>query len=99
MHWPVAFEPGHDLYPKTSPETGEVLLDMKTSVVDTWRAMIELLRTEKVLLVEAWIRAPDNPFQVKSIGVSNFTIPQLEGIIEATGVVPVYSNLLRIVPY
>jgi len=30
--------------------------------------------------------------QVKAIGVSNFLVPHLEGIISATGVVPVSSN-------
>jgi hypothetical protein len=35
------------------------------------------------------------PEQVKAIGVSNFTVEQLEGIIDATGVVPV-SKIARL---
>ncbi|KAI6112002.1 NADP-dependent oxidoreductase domain-containing protein [Pisolithus croceorrhizus] len=74
VHWPVAFEPGNGLF----PTRGDMArLDMETSLVDTWNAMIKLLSTGKV----------------KDIGVSNFTIPQLQGIIGATGVVPVVNQI------
>ncbi|KAI6168647.1 NADP-dependent oxidoreductase domain-containing protein [Pisolithus thermaeus] len=74
VHWPVAFEPGNGLF----PTRGDMAcLDLETSLVDTWNAMIKLLGTGKV----------------RDIGVSNFTIPQLQGIIDATGVVPVVNQI------
>ncbi|KAG8220457.1 NADP-dependent oxidoreductase domain-containing protein [Butyriboletus roseoflavus] len=76
VHWPVAFAPGKGLSP-VNQSTGEVELDTKTSLVDTWRAMIKLRETGKV----------------KAIGVSNFTVAQLQGIIDATGVVPAANQI------
>lgn len=48
-------------------------IDTETSLVDTWKEMIKLPATGKV----------------KAVGVSNFSVAQLKGIIDATGVVPV----------
>lgn len=74
VHWPVAFESSDGLF----PTKGDMArLDMETSLVDTWNAMIKLLGTGKV----------------RDIGVSNCTIPQLQGIIDATGVVPVVNQI------
>ncbi|KZS87108.1 Aldo/keto reductase [Sistotremastrum niveocremeum HHB9708] len=70
IHWPVAFQPGKGLFPKS--EDGAILLDLETSLVTTWKALINLQKTGKV----------------KHIGVSNFTVEHLEGIIKATGVKP-----------
>ncbi|KAG6382068.1 NADP-dependent oxidoreductase domain-containing protein [Boletus reticuloceps] len=56
---------------------GELELDTETSLVDTWKAMMKLRETGKV----------------KAIGVSNFTISQLQGIIDATGVVPAANQV------
>ncbi|KIM63911.1 hypothetical protein SCLCIDRAFT_673144 [Scleroderma citrinum Foug A] len=72
VHWPVAFPPGNDLFPRVPNEQDVTLIDTETSLVDTWKAMIKLLNTGKV----------------KSIGVSNFTIAQLKGIIAATKTIP-----------
>ena len=97
VHWPVAFAPGNGLFPGS--ESGEIELDTQTSLVDTWQAMIKLLKTGKV----PYMHHPHPKFhsstvQVKAIGVSNFTVAQLEGIIGATGVVPVCfpPNLLSL---
>jgi L-glyceraldehyde reductase len=63
IHWPVAFPPVGDvtsnLFPKADAINGvdQVALDLDVSLVDTWKAMIKLLDTNKV----------------KSIGVSNFS--------------------------
>ncbi|KAJ6593199.1 NADP-dependent oxidoreductase domain-containing protein [Mycena capillaripes] len=76
VHWPVAFVPGNGLYPPHPTKEGEVALDLETSLVDTWKAMIAL---------------PES--KVKNIGVSNFTIAHLEGIISATGVVPIANQI------
>jgi L-glyceraldehyde reductase len=48
VHWPVAFEPGNGLVPPHPTKEGEVLLDLKTSLVDTWKTMIKLKETGKV---------------------------------------------------
>ncbi|PWN47154.1 Aldo/keto reductase [Violaceomyces palustris] len=79
IHWPVPFQfvswEKKDLVPKD--EAGKLLLDRETSLVDTWKAMIELKKTGLV----------------KSIGVSNFTKEMLEAIIKATGVVPSVNQI------
>ncbi|THV06646.1 Aldo/keto reductase [Dendrothele bispora CBS 962.96] len=79
IHWPVAFKPGSpgkDLFPPHPTKEKEVELDMKTSIVETWKAMIALPKSK-----------------VKTIGVSNFNIQQLEAIIKATGVVPAVNQI------
>ncbi|KII95513.1 hypothetical protein PLICRDRAFT_97032 [Plicaturopsis crispa FD-325 SS-3] len=77
IHWPVAFVPGRGFYPPHPTKPGEVELDTETSLVDTWKAVIELKKTGKV----------------KAIGVSNFTIEQIKGIIAATGETPVVNQI------
>ncbi|UTT89614.1 hypothetical protein NDA17_006633 [Ustilago hordei] len=76
IHWPVAFVPGKDLVPKTE-DGKQALIDRDVSIVDTWKALIELQKAGKV----------------KSIGVSNFTIEHLDAIINATGVVPAVNQI------
>ncbi|KAK2040397.1 aldo/keto reductase [Colletotrichum somersetense] len=77
IHWPVAFKKeGDKLFPLATE--GEVALDQGVSLVDTWKAMINLPKSK-----------------VKNIGVSNFTIEDLEAIIEATGVVPAVNQIER----
>jgi L-glyceraldehyde reductase len=76
VHWPVAFIPGskvNPLFPPHPTKPNEVEIDTTVSLVDTWKEVIKLPATGKV----------------KAVGVSNFTIPQLQAIIAATGVVPV----------
>lgn len=48
VHWPVAFPPGNDLFPRVPNEQDVTLIDTETSLVDTWKAMIKLLNTGKV---------------------------------------------------
>ena len=70
---------GGDFEPLDPNKPDWCLLDTETSLVDTWKAMIKLLDTGKV----------------KAIGVSNFSIPHIQGIVDATGVWPVrYFPLL-----
>ncbi|KAJ7503208.1 NADP-dependent oxidoreductase domain-containing protein, partial [Mycena galericulata] len=76
IHWPVAFVPGNGLFPPHPAKKGEVALDLETSLVDTWKAMIALPK-----------------YQVRNVGVSNFTIDHIEGIISATGVVPIVNQI------
>lgn len=45
MHWPVAFKPGEDLFPKTSDGKPAVAEDI--TYVQTWLAMEKLLKTGK----------------------------------------------------
>ena len=77
IHWPVAFVPGRGMNPTRASHPDEVEIDMDTSVVDTWKAMLALRNTGKV----------------KAVGVSNFTIRHLEAIIEATGVPPAVNQI------
>ena len=81
IHWPVAFKassnPGKDLFPPHPTKKGWIEVDPVTPLVETWQAMIELKKTGKV----------------KAIGVSNFTVDQIQGIVDATGVWPVSSLL------
>ncbi|BGP17965.1 hypothetical protein JCM10213_003972 [Rhodosporidiobolus nylandii] len=80
IHWPVAFEeegdPTVNLFPK---ENDSCKIDAKTSIVDTWKAMVKLLDTGKV----------------KSIGVSNFNAEMIDAITEATGVQPQVNQIER----
>ncbi|KAL1989277.1 hypothetical protein VTN96DRAFT_39 [Rasamsonia emersonii] len=81
IHWPVAFKTGDELFPlvegKNLPD-GDVEIDDSISLVDTWKAMINLPKSK-----------------VRSVGVSNFNIEQLEAIIKATGVVPAVNQIER----
>ncbi|KAL4402280.1 alditol:NADP+ 1-oxidoreductase [Malassezia pachydermatis] len=75
IHWPVAFEGSFDeLLPV---KDGAAVLDLKTSLVDTWKAMVALKKTGKV----------------KSIGVSNFNPAQIDAITKATGVAPAVNQI------
>ncbi|PPQ88054.1 hypothetical protein CVT26_000408, partial [Gymnopilus dilepis] len=76
IHWPIAFAPGRGLFPAHPTIPGQVEIDDKTTLVDTWKAMIQLPKSK-----------------VRAIGVSNFTIEHLEGIINATGVVPLVNQI------
>ena len=84
VHWPVAFPPvpsgSSVLEPEDPNKAGWVTLDLETSLVDTWKAMIALLSTGKV----------------KAIGVSNFSIPHIQGVVDATGVRPVTCFVPRV---
>ncbi|SNX85738.1 related to GCY1 - galactose-induced protein of aldo/keto reductase family [Melanopsichium pennsylvanicum] len=76
IHWPVAFSADNGLVPK-SEDGKQAQLDRQVSIVDTWKALIELQKAGKV----------------KSIGVSNFSKQHLEAIINATGVVPAVNQI------
>jgi len=56
---------------------GKIIIDTQTSLTDTWKTMIELKKTGKV----------------KHIGVSNFTIAHIKGIVAATGVKPLVNQI------
>ena len=77
IHWPVTFAgsstPGQNFYPPDKSKEGSVALDTETSLSETWQALVDLKKAGKV----------------KAIGVSNFTIEQIQGIADATGVWPV----------
>ncbi|KDN46461.1 erythrose reductase 3 [Tilletiaria anomala UBC 951] len=78
IHWPVPFKNTtvEELVPKT--DDGFAILDVENvSLVDTWKALIEVKKTGKT----------------KSIGVSNFSVEQIEGIIKATGEKPVTNQI------
>ncbi|WFD30626.1 D/L-glyceraldehyde reductase [Malassezia sp. CBS 17886] len=75
VHWPIAFD--GDLNTLVPEENGKAKLDLDTSLVDTWKAMIELKKSGKA----------------KSIGVSNFLPEHIEAITKATGVQPAVNQI------
>ncbi|KAI5891164.1 Aldo/keto reductase [Schizophyllum commune H4-8] len=77
IHWPVPFPPGETLSTKKADGTQMIIDTDAPSIVETWKAMIEVQKTGKA----------------KSIGVSNFTVEHLEKIIKATGVVPAMNQI------
>jgi len=76
IHWPVGFSPGKGLFPLNPQNSKQVELDLQTSLVDTWKAMLALPKSK-----------------VRAVGVSNFTIEHLKGIISATGVAPAVNQI------
>ncbi|KIW40718.1 uncharacterized protein PV06_07895 [Exophiala oligosperma] len=64
MHWPVAF------LPNQSP--GRTVIDQDTSILDTWRAMEDLVRSNGT----------------RHIGVSNFSPRQLDQILKNCDICP-----------
>lgn len=80
IHWPVAFDPtGIDPNEELMPsDDGKVVkLDLETTLVDTWKAMIAAKESGKV----------------RSIGVSNFSPSQIEAIYKETGVMPAVNEI------
>ena len=77
IHWPVAFVPGRGLTPTRADKPDQAEIDTEISLVETWKAMLALRDTGKV----------------RSVGVSNFTVEQLEAIIKATGERPAANQI------
>ncbi|EJD40341.1 Aldo/keto reductase [Auricularia subglabra TFB-10046 SS5] len=75
VHWPVAFPPGRGNTPTDSD--GKAEIDDGVTLVETWKAMLALLKTGKV----------------RSVGVSNFTVEMVEAITAATGEKPVVNQV------
>ncbi|KAG6827177.1 hypothetical protein H0H93_015790, partial [Arthromyces matolae] len=46
VHWPIAFPPGNGFYPPHATKEGEVVIDTETTLVDTWKAMINLPKSK-----------------------------------------------------
>ncbi|KAK7052832.1 hypothetical protein VNI00_004151 [Paramarasmius palmivorus] len=46
IHWPVAFAPGKGYFPPDPKREGFVELDLETTLVDTWKAMIALPKSK-----------------------------------------------------
>ncbi|GBF61678.1 alcohol dehydrogenase [Trichophyton mentagrophytes] len=76
MHWPVAFVPGEAAFPKDT-ETGQLLLDNKVTIKDTWRAMESLVKKGKV----------------RSIGVSNFSKDRIEDLLSYAEIPPAVNQV------
>jgi len=75
IHWPVAFPPGRGVFPKDAE--GKVEIDTGVTLLETWRAMIELPATGKV----------------RAVGVSNFSVAHVEALVAATGFVPAVNQV------
>lgn len=78
MHWPVAFKPGKALQP--------VEADGKHKAIDKENKGIAATYTE---MVRIWKETK----KVKAIGVSNFTVENIETVVKATGVVPAMNQI------
>ncbi|ORX45462.1 Aldo/keto reductase [Hesseltinella vesiculosa] len=73
MHWPMAWKfRGFEFDQLTIFEDGDVKCE-DIDFVDTWRAMEDLVKIDG---------------RVKSLGVSNFTIPMLEKLLASCDIVP-----------
>lgn len=46
VHWPIAFAPGRGLFPSHPSIVGQIELDNDTTLVDTWKAMINLPKSK-----------------------------------------------------
>ena len=77
IHWPVAFVQGRGLVPTRADKPDQAEIDSGASLVETWKAMLALRSTGKV----------------RAVGVSNFTVQQLEAIIKATGERPAANQI------
>ncbi|CAH0000535.1 unnamed protein product [Clonostachys byssicola] len=82
IHWPVNFAAVEDKSVPTGiklepAKEGNMLLDTELSIVDTWKAFIDLQKSGKV----------------KSIGVSNYRVSHCQTIIDETGVVPAVNQV------
>lgn len=73
IHWPVAWKRGDDLFPK---ENGKFVQE-NIDIVDTYRAMEQLLKTGKV----------------RAIGVSNFNKTEMEHLLKNTSIVPAMHQM------
>ena len=78
IHWPLAFKPGDDPYPRVN---GHIQYD-KVPLCDTWKAMEELTKSTK-----------DRPFLTKYIGVSNFPSILLHDLIMYSTIKPVANQI------
>ncbi|OQU98781.1 hypothetical protein CLAIMM_04511 [Cladophialophora immunda] len=92
MHWPVAFKTNKDifkLFPTTSENPDFVEIDDDISIVDTWRAMIELPKSKvraigvSNSLIE-YVYSPQESFPTS-----------IEVLIKATGIVPAVNQVER----
>ncbi|KAH9810563.1 NADP-dependent oxidoreductase domain-containing protein [Melampsora americana] len=85
IHWPLAFEPvvksdgTLDMSVLKPMVDDTICVDLKTTLADTWKAMIQLKETGKV----------------RAVGVSNCTQQHLEALIAATGVKPSVNQIER----
>lgn len=74
VHWPMSYkEDGEKLFPLVNGE----FLDGGVDLMDTWKAMEDLMETGKV----------------KSIGVSNFNAKQIDRVLEIARIMPVTNQV------
>ncbi|KJZ69077.1 hypothetical protein HIM_11527 [Hirsutella minnesotensis 3608] len=80
MHWPIAFAAGDNLFPQKEG-TRQPALDQTVSICQTYVSTFFAAMTE----------LPKS--KVRSVGVCNFSIEHLEGIISDSGVVPAVNQV------
>ncbi|POR33394.1 D/L-glyceraldehyde reductase [Tolypocladium paradoxum] len=96
IHWPVAFKPGDSLFPKTNNDT-QMELNRSVSISETWKGShpgtMPAFLQSNIGRSPAMTQLPKS--KARSVGVSNFAIEHLEGIIQETGVVPAVNQVER----
>ncbi|KAJ5666610.1 hypothetical protein N7462_011019 [Penicillium macrosclerotiorum] len=81
VHWPVAFQKGESYFPL-----------VENSSVEGGDVIID----DGVSIVDTWKAMTQLPkSKARAVGVSNHTVPHLEAIINATGVVPAANQVER----
>ncbi|PKY03342.1 aldehyde reductase 1 [Aspergillus campestris IBT 28561] len=81
IHWPVAFKTGSELFPLVQ---GSPLPGGDVEIDDS------------ISIVDTWKAMTQLPkSKARAVGVSNFIIPYLDAIINATGVVPAANQIER----
>ncbi|KAJ5889066.1 hypothetical protein N7495_009107 [Penicillium taxi] len=81
VHWPVSFKKGDSLFPLDESSTFE---------------RGDVIIDDGVSIVDTWKAMTKLPkSKARAVGVSNHTIPHLEAIINATGVVPAANQIER----
>lgn len=78
IHWPAPFTPGKALHPVIADGSARDIDFDAPGIAATWAELVRIWKETK---------------KVKAIGVSNFSVENLEKIIKATGVVPTMNQI------
>lgn len=91
IHWPVAFKPSKEMMPA---KDGFVELDLETSLLDTWNAMLKLPKTKvsnQYFIIFKILKFTH--LKVRAVGVSNCTIDHLKALIAGSKHIPVVNQV------
>ena len=77
MHWPVAFVKATYAFQRSATDPWYHEPDLGVTVLETWRAMEELVREGRV----------------RAIGVSNFSVAQFQALVAAAAILPATNQV------